>query len=99
MFTNFKVEHVRQIQITSYYNSAFANTYRALHDTMNLKEVQKKLSDVFTNELPSDTKKRLECEFHSTNYDDLMKVITALKTVCDYLVKVCCYITSLYNLY
>ena len=55
---------------------------------MNLEEVQSKLADVFRKVLHSDEHRRLQYEFHVASYDDLFAVITALQTVCGYLVKV-----------
>ena len=55
---------------------------------LDLKEMGGRLSDEYQKPLSEGFRKRVELEFHSCIYSSLTEVITALRTVCDHLVKV-----------
>ena len=56
--------------------------------TLDLEEIGYRLPDEYKEPLSANLNKRLEYEFHSCGYNNLIEIITALRTVCGHLVKV-----------
>ncbi len=56
--------------------------------TLDLEEIGYRLPDEYNEPLSAILSKRLEYEFHSCGYNNLIEIITALRTVCGHLVKV-----------
>ena len=62
--------------------------YSVIRATLDLEEIGYKLPDEYMEPLSANLNKRLEYEFHSCGYNNLIEIITALRTVCGHLVKV-----------
>lgn len=56
--------------------------------TLDLEEIGFRLSEEYKLPLSANFNKRLEYEFHSCGYNNLIEIITALRTACGHLVKV-----------
>ena len=70
------------------YLAIFCWVHMHIRVTNNLEEVGEELPKEYKDPLSAELHKQLEYEFHSCDYGGLMKVITALQTVCSHLKKV-----------
>ena len=62
--------------------------YSVVQATLDLEDIDFRLPDDFKETLTDNLQKRFEYEFHSASYNEMIEVITALRTVCGHLVKV-----------
>ena len=59
-----------------------------VHFTLNLKDIEEKLSEDLKVPLPPDLQKEIEFEFHAADYHTLDEVCTGLKVVAGFIIKV-----------
>ena len=63
--------------------------YSVSHSALDLADMTERLPEWYKTEMEDMLLKRFEYEFHSANYHTLVEVITGLRTVIGYLIKVC----------